>query len=84
MRGSEPEDRPILGLPVELPGSVRRGTEGLAGVDVTDVRIHSDSARRSAFDARDSRSDGSPPPLRGEAVHAATENWHVVQQKKGR
>ncbi|WP_084210092.1 eCIS core domain-containing protein [Ralstonia sp. A12] len=67
-----------------LPESLRSGIESLSGLDMSDVRVHRDSARPAQLQAH-AYAQGSDIYLApGQEKHLPHEAWHVVQQKQGR
>ena len=67
-----------------IPDRLKNGLEALSGVDLSDVRVHRDSAEAAAVDA-DAYARGSEIHLGpGQERHLPHEAWHVVQQKQGR
>lgn len=68
----------------ELPENVKRGAENLSEYSMDDVKVHYNSSkpaqlRAYAFTQRDEIHVGP-----GQEKHLPHEDWHVVQQKKGR
>lgn len=68
----------------ELPDKLKSSIENLSGVDMSDVRVHSNSAKTSELNAL-AYAQGADIHLgAGQEHHLAHEAWHVVQQKQGR
>lgn len=67
-----------------IPGSLRSGLEQLSGYDLSDVRVHYNSAKPRALGAL-AYAQGTNIHLGpGQDKHLPHEAWHVVQQKQGR
>lgn len=67
-----------------MPDGLKAGIEQLSGMDMSDVRVHYNSAKPAQLKAL-AYSQGSEIHLApGQDQHLAHEAWHVVQQKQGR
>ena len=67
-----------------LPAQLKSGIEALSGVSMDGVRVHRNSSRPAAVQAR-AYTQGSDIHLGpGQDQHLPHEAWHVVQQAKGR
>jgi hypothetical protein len=67
-----------------LPQALKSGIESLSGLDMSDVRVHRNSARPAQLQAH-AYAQGSDIHLApGQERHLPHEAWHVVQQKQGR
>jgi hypothetical protein len=78
----EEEEQPLQGK--GLPAGLRAGVEQMAGVDMSDVRVHAGSARPAEVGAL-AYAQGSDIHLAaGQEQHLPHEAWHVAQQKQGR
>jgi hypothetical protein len=67
-----------------LPAPLQSGIQSLAGMDVSDVRVHRSSPKPAAIDAL-AYAQGSNIYLgSGQERHLPHEAWHVVQQRQGR
>lgn len=75
-----------------LPDAIKSGIESLSGVDISDVRVHYNSAKPAQLNAHAYAQgvnvhlspDVSNPHDAQSATQLAHELWHVVQQKQGR
>jgi hypothetical protein len=67
-----------------MPAPLRAGIEALSGQDLSDVRVHANSARPAALNAL-AYAQGSEIHLApGQEQQLPHEAWHVVQQRQGR
>jgi len=67
-----------------LPSRLQSGMEQLSGFDMSDVRVHYNSAKPRAVGAL-AYAQGNQIHLgAGQEKHLPHEAWHVVQQKQGR
>lgn len=67
-----------------LPDNLRNGIEQLSGMDMSDVKVHYNSARPAQLNAH-AYSEGREIHLApGQQHHLAHEAWHIVQQAQGR
>ncbi len=67
-----------------MPDNLRNGIESLAGMDVSDVRVHYNSSRPAQLNAL-AYAQGSDIHLgSGQEKHLPHEVWHTVQQRQGR
>ncbi|MBV7534706.1 DUF4157 domain-containing protein [Duganella sp. sic0402] len=67
-----------------LPHQLKANLEALSGFDMSDVRVHRNSAKPAQLHAH-AYAQGSDIHLApGQEKHLAHEAWHVVQQKQGR
>jgi Domain of unknown function (DUF4157) len=67
-----------------LPGDLQAGIEQLSGIDMSDVRVHYNSAKPAQVQAH-AYAQGSDIHLApGQEQHLPHEAWHVAQQKQGR
>lgn len=66
-----------------MPDNLKSGIESLAGMDVSDVRVHYNSSRPAQLNAL-AYAQGSDIHLgSGQERHLPHEAWHVVQQSQG-
>ncbi|MCE4554335.1 DUF4157 domain-containing protein [Pelomonas cellulosilytica] len=80
-----------LAAPVEraenrtgMPDALKAGIESLAGMDMSDVRVHRDSGKPAQLNAF-AYAQGNDIHLGpGQEHHLPHEAWHVVQQAQGR
>ncbi len=67
-----------------LPDQLKAGIEQLSGLDMSDTRVHYNSAKPAQLQAH-AYAQGTDIHLApGQEKHLAHEAWHVVQQKQGR
>ncbi|MFD1887407.1 eCIS core domain-containing protein [Paenibacillus wenxiniae] len=67
-----------------MPDALKSGVESLSGMDMSDVRVHYNSAQPQKVNAH-AYAQGSDIHLApGQDKHLPHEAWHVVQQKQGR
>ncbi len=67
-----------------LPDGLKAGVENLAGMDMSDVRVHRNSLKPAAVSAY-AYTQGTDIHLGpGQERHLPHEAWHAVQQKQGR
>lgn len=67
-----------------LPGPLRRGIELMSGMDMSDVRVHSNSPKPAQLGALAYAQGNDIHLAPGQARHLPHEAWHVVQQRHGR
>lgn len=67
-----------------LPDELKARAEGVSGVSLDDVRVHSDSDKPTDFHAEAYTQGTDIHIAPGANDHLAHEAWHVVQQKQGR
>jgi hypothetical protein len=67
-----------------MPDSLKSGLESMSGMDLSDVRVHTNSSRPAQLNAL-AYAQGSEIHLApGQEQHLPHEAWHVVQQRQGR
>jgi hypothetical protein len=67
-----------------LPDSLKSGIEAMSGMDLSEVRVHRNSAKPAQLNAH-AYAQGNDIHLGpGQARHLPHEAWHVVQQRQGR
>jgi hypothetical protein len=67
-----------------MPDQLKAGIESLSGMDLSDVRVHTNSDRPARLDAA-AYAQGNEIHLGpGQEQHLPHEAWHVVQQRRGR
>ncbi|MES2937671.1 MAG: DUF4157 domain-containing protein [Pseudomonadota bacterium] len=67
-----------------MPDQLKSGIENLSGMDMSDVRVHTNSSEPRQLNAL-AYAQGSDIHLGpGQEQHMAHEAWHVVQQRQGR
>ena len=67
-----------------LPAQLKSGIEALSGVSMDGVRVHRNSSRPAAVQARAYTQGSDIHIAPGQDHHLPHEAWHVVQQAKGR
>lgn len=67
-----------------IPQDLRLKAEVLAGMDLSDVRVHRNSSEPARFDALAHTRGHDIHLAPGSDRHLAHELWHVVQQRQGR
>lgn len=67
-----------------LPDGLKAGIEALSGVDLSDVRVHANSAQPTRLEALAYAQGNHIHLAPGQQGHLPHEAWHVVQQKQGR
>jgi hypothetical protein len=68
----------------EMPDPLRSGVESLAGMDLSDVRVHGNSPRPAEVGALAYAQGNDIHVGPGQERHLPHEAWHVVQQRQGR
>jgi len=67
-----------------MPDNLKQGIESLAGMDMSDVRVHYNSSKPKQLNAH-AYAQGNDVHLgAGQEKHLPHEAWHVVQQRQGR
>ncbi|MBA2675653.1 MAG: DUF4157 domain-containing protein [Ramlibacter sp.] len=67
-----------------MPDQLKSGIENLSGMDMSDVRVHTNSSEPRQLNAL-AYAQGSDIHLGpGQEKHMPHEAWHVVQQRQGR
>jgi hypothetical protein len=67
-----------------LPDGLKGGVESLSGMDLSDVRVHRNSAQPASLDALAYAQGTDIHVAPGQDHHLPHEAWHVVQQMQGR
>lgn len=67
-----------------LPDQLKSGIERLSGIDISDTRVHYNSAKPAQLQAHAYAQGNQIHIASGQEKHLAHEAWHVVQQKQGR
>ncbi|HEY1040380.1 MAG TPA: DUF4157 domain-containing protein [Bacteroidia bacterium] len=67
-----------------LPDNLKMGVENLSGIDISDVKVHYNSAQPAQLNAHAYAQGNQIHVAPGQEKHLAHEAWHVVQQKQGR
>ena len=81
------DQQPVSSNPgdkTSLPDGIKKSVENLSGYDMSDVKVHYNSARPEQVGAY-AYTQGTEIHLgTGQEKHLPHEAWHVVQQKQGR
>ncbi len=67
-----------------LPGGLQSNLEAASGMDMSDVRVHSNSSEPGRVGAHAFTQGTDIHMAPGQSQHLPHEAWHVVQQKQGR
>lgn len=67
-----------------LPNSLKAGLEGLSGMDLSNVRVHSNSSEPAQLNALAYTQGQDIYIGPGQEKHLPHEGWHVVQQMQGK
>ncbi len=67
-----------------MPDNLKQGVESLSGLDISDLRVHYNSARPAQLNAHAYAQGSSIHLGPGQEQHLPHEAWHVVQQRQGR
>jgi hypothetical protein len=67
-----------------LPDALKSGIESLSGYDMSEVRVHYNSTKPAALQARAYAQGNDIHLAPGQEKHLPHEAWHVVQQMQGR
>ena len=67
-----------------MPDHLKAGIESLSGMDISDVRVHTNSDRPAQLDALAYAQGSDIHVAPGQERHLPHEAWHVVQQRQGR
>ena len=67
-----------------MPAPLRAGIESMSGMDMSDVRVHSNSSEPAKVDALAFAQGNAIHVAPGQEEHLPHEAWHVVQQRQGR
>lgn len=67
-----------------IPNNLKSGIEHLSGIDISDVKVHYNSAQPAQLNAYAFAQGNQIHVAPGQEKHLPHEAWHVVQQKQGR
>ncbi|MBQ20003.1 MAG: hypothetical protein CMD31_04550 [Flavobacteriales bacterium] len=67
-----------------MPDNLKSGIENLSGMDMSDVKVHYNSALPAQLQAHAFAQGNQIHIASGQERHLPHEAWHVVQQKQGR
>ncbi|WP_084134741.1 DUF4157 domain-containing protein [Paenibacillus harenae] len=67
-----------------MPDGLKSGLENLSGMDLSDVRVHHNSAKPAGVGALAYAQGNDIHVAPGQEKHLPHEGWHVVQQRQGR
>ena len=68
----------------DMPGRLKAGLEQLSGMDLSNVRVHRDSAEPEKLNAHAYAQGNNIHLGPGQDQDLPHEGWHVVQQRQGR
>jgi len=85
MKGYQ-EEEPVQkkGNSTGLPDTLKSGIEHLSGMDISDVKVHYNSAQPAQLNALAFAQGTDIHVGPGQEKHLPHEAWHIVQQKQGR
>lgn len=87
-RRVDPAPHALSSLPVQrrgaLPARLQAGLERLSGLNLSDVRVHSNSSQPSQLQALAYARGNEIHLGPGQERHLPHEAWHLVQQRQGR
>lgn len=67
-----------------MPDTLKAGLESMSGMDLSDVRVHSNSSQPAQLNALAFAQGNDIHLAPGQERHLPHEAWHVVQQRQGR
>ncbi|GEM_PF-2137725 len=67
-----------------MPDNLKTGVEQLSGLDMSDVKVHYNSAKPASVQAHAYTQGSDIHVAPGQEQHLGHEAWHVAQQKQGR
>ena len=67
-----------------MPDSLKRGVEALSGIDMSDVRVRTNSSKPAQLNAHAYAQGEEIHVAPGQEQHLPHEAWHIVQQRQGR
>lgn len=67
-----------------MPNRLKSGIESLSGLDMSDVKVHYNSAKPASVQAHAYTQGSDIHVAPGQEKHLGHEAWHVAQQKQGR
>jgi Domain of unknown function (DUF4157) len=67
-----------------MPDPLKTGIESLSGMDLSEVRVHANSAKPAEVQALAYAQGNDIHLAPGQETHLPHEAWHVVQQRQGR
>jgi hypothetical protein len=67
-----------------MPNHLKAAVESMSGMDLSDVRVHANSARPASLGALAYAQGNDIHLASGQEHHLPHEAWHVVQQRQGR
>ncbi len=78
------EETPAAPNLTGMPDTLKAGLESMSGMDLSDVRVHSNSSRPAQLNALAFAQGNNIHLAPGQEQHLPHEAWHVVQQRQGR
>lgn len=78
------EEAPAAPNLTGMPDSLKAGLESMSGMDLSDVRVHSNSSQPAQLNALAYAQGNDIHLAPGQEQHLPHEAWHVVQQRQGR
>lgn len=82
--GAKPAQPEAAPNRTRLPDGLKSGIESLSGMDMSDVRVHANSAEPAQLGALAYAQGNDIHVASGQEQHLPHEAWHVVQQREGR
>lgn len=67
-----------------MPDTLKTGLESMSGMDLSDVRVHTNSSQPAQLNALAYAQGNDIHLAPGQEQHLPHEAWHVVQQRQGR
>ncbi len=67
-----------------MPDNLKNGIENMSGMDMSDVKVHYNSAKPAQLNALAYAQGNDIHVGAGQEKHLGHEAWHVVQQRQGR
>ncbi|WAC71468.1 DUF4157 domain-containing protein [Roseateles sp. SL47] len=78
------EEAPAAPNLTGMPDSLKSGLESMSGMDLSDVRVHTNSSQPAQLNALAYAQGNDIHLAPGQEQHLPHEAWHVVQQRQGR
>ena len=80
---SQLEEKPAVNN-TGMPDNLKSGIENLSGIDVSDVKVHYNSAKPAQMNTHAYAQGSDIHIASGQEKYLPHEAWHTVQQKQGR
>jgi tyrosine-protein phosphatase YwqE len=84
MRNSKNDKHQKQKSTTSLPDNLIKGVDQLSGMDIDNVKIHTNSSKPAQLNAQAFAQGSDIHFAPGQETHLPNEAWHVVQQKQGR